>query len=207
MTQAHGGLGRWEPAPLAEVVDRFSVLTCPWWVAGGFAIELAVGHRFRDHDDIDVLLLRRDHLAVQQVLAGWEWWAADPPGQLRPWDPGEVLPAHVHDIWCRPGPDDPWRIQIMLDESDGGEWVARRDARIRRPIEALGVTSASGITYLAPEVQLFYKAKRRRPKDEVDFTAMLPVLTTDQRRWLVDAITLVHGPHPWTARLRSDRGT
>jgi hypothetical protein len=36
------------------------------------------------------------------VLAGWEWWAAVPPGILRPWAPGETVPAAVHDIWCRP---------------------------------------------------------------------------------------------------------
>ncbi|MEV8332824.1 nucleotidyltransferase domain-containing protein, partial [Streptomyces niveus] len=56
----HTSLGTWEPAPLAEVVRLFSGLRCPWWIAGGHAIELAVGHAFRPHGDIDVLLLRRD---------------------------------------------------------------------------------------------------------------------------------------------------
>jgi hypothetical protein len=45
----------------------FSGLESRWWVAGGFAIELAVGHPFRSHGDIDVLLLRRDQLVAQQV--------------------------------------------------------------------------------------------------------------------------------------------
>ncbi|WP_240634772.1 MULTISPECIES: hypothetical protein [Streptomyces] len=107
-----------------------------WWVAGGIAIELAVGHRIRSRGDIDVLL-RRDQLVAQQILAGW---AVDPPGSLRPWAPGEVLPVGVHDIWCRPGPDEPWRIQVMLDNSRGHEWVSRRDHRVRRPISTLGMT-------------------------------------------------------------------
>ncbi|MGW3848996.1 nucleotidyltransferase domain-containing protein [Streptomyces fagopyri] len=174
-----------------------------WWVAGGFAIELAVGRRIRNHGDIDVLLLRRDQLLVQRVLAGWQWWAADPPGNLRPWASGEVLPQGVHDIWCRPAPDEPWRIQVMLDESHGQEWVSRRDPRVRRPISTLGLTSADGAPFLAPEVQLYYKAKTPRPKDEEDFDAVLPVLTDQQRRWLVAVITDTYGPHPWVKRLQA----
>ncbi|MDQ1023973.1 hypothetical protein QF035_001555 [Streptomyces umbrinus] len=110
-------------------------------------------------------------------------------------------PESVHDIWCRPGPGEPWRIQIMLDESHGQEWVSRRDPRVRRPLDKLGLISTDGIPYLAPEVQLFYKAKEPRPKDETDLAAALPVLTDDQRQWLVHAITQAYGAHPWVSRL------
>jgi hypothetical protein len=54
---------------------------------------------------------------------------------------------------------------------------------------------------LAPEILLFYKAKAPRAKDEVDFTAMLPLLAAGQRRWLVHAISDTYGDHPWMARL------
>ncbi|UGQ11321.1 amino acid transporter [Yinghuangia sp. ASG 101] len=201
MTYGHTPLNRWEPASLAEVADRFGDLKTPWWVAGGFAIELAVGRRTRDHGDIDVLLLRRDQLAVQHALPDWKWWAADPPGSLRPWASGEVLPESVHDVWCQPQPGSPWRIQILLDEAQGEEWVSRRDPRVRRPIGALGLMSADGIPYLAPEVQLFYKAKEPRPKDQADLDAALPTLADDQRHWLIHAITQAYGRHPWADRL------
>ncbi|MYW02974.1 amino acid transporter [Streptomyces sp. SID3343] len=203
MTRLHAPFGDWDPAPLREVAALFSGSDCPWWIAGGIAIELAVGRRWRSHGDIDVLLLRRDQLAAQRALAGWQWWAADPPGSLRPWAPGEVLPVGIHDIWCRPGPGDPWRIQIMLDESEGVEWVSRRDSRMRRPLDTLGATSADGIPYLVPDVQLFYKAQDFRPKDEADLTAVLPVLTKPQRRRLAAAIGRTYGPHPWLERLRA----
>lgn len=194
--------GRWDPLPLHQVTRLFSGLGVPWWIAGGHAVELAVGRSVRAHGDIDVLLLRRDQLAVQQALAGWELWAADPPGTLRPWAPGEVLGAGVHDIWCRPGPDWPWRVQVMLDESDGEEWTSRRDPRVRRAIRELGATSPDGVPYLLPEVQLYYKAQDpRRAKDEADFDAALPVLAGSQRRWLAEAITLTYGAHAWCERL------
>jgi hypothetical protein len=192
----------WDPALLPEVCALFSALRTPWWIAGGHAIELAVGHCFREHSDIDVLLLRRDQLAVQQALRTWELWAADPPGTLRPWQPGEFLPIGVHDIWCRPGPSQPWRIQVMLDEAEGGDWVSRRSTGVRRAVERVGAPSATGVPYLTPEIQLFYKAKQPRPKDEQDFAEVLPSLTTTQRHWLADAISATYGDHPWTGVLK-----
>ncbi|WP_246257153.1 nucleotidyltransferase domain-containing protein [Amycolatopsis anabasis] len=193
--------GAWEPATPAEVHALFAELGVPWWLAGGYAIESAVGRRLREHGDIDVLLLRRDQLAAQEALAGWEWHAAEPPGTLRPWAPGELLPVGVHDIWCRPGPEAPWRVQLMLDESMGEYWVSRRDPRVLREISSIGRTGDDGVPYLAPEIQLFYKAREPRPKDETDFAAALPGLSAPQRRWLRDAIATTYGEHPWHARL------
>jgi hypothetical protein len=189
--------GVWEPLALADVQDILGRFDGPWWIAGGYAVELAVGRAFREHADIDVLLLRPDQLAVQRLLPTWAWWAADPPGTLRPWQPGEILPPQVHDIWCRPGPDEPWRLQFMLDAAEGADWVSRRDPRVRRPIASLGDH------VLAPEIQLFYKARAPRPKDERDFAELLPVLTGEQRRWLADAIELTGGSPSWLAQLRA----
>jgi hypothetical protein len=90
----------------------------------------------------------------------------------------------------------------MLDEACGQDWRSQRDPRISRPIASLGRVTADGIPYLAPEIQLFYKAKAARRKDQADFAAVLPVLTTPQRQWLHDAITLAYDQrHPWRARL------
>ncbi len=188
----------WDPAPLPEVASLFSRVQARWWIAGGHAIELAVGRAFRPHADVDVLVLRRDQAAVQEALRSWEWWAADPPGTLRPWRRGEVLPPGIDDVWCRASASAPWRIQVMLDESEGDEWVHRGDPTVRRAIDRLGAVSADGIPYLAPEVQLFAKSRDTRPKDEQDFAAALPILDGAQRRWLAEALGK---GHPWRDRL------
>ncbi|WP_329056451.1 amino acid transporter [Amycolatopsis sp. NBC_01488] len=191
----------WEPASLSEVAELFSRVRTPWWVAGGYAIELAVGHAFREHADVDVLVLRRDQLAIQEALPDWEWWAADPPGTLRPWRPGELLPEGVDDVWCRPSASAPWRIQVMLDETLGDEWVSRRNPAVRRAVADLGGVSVAGIPYLAAEVQLLAKARGTRPKDEQDFAAALPVLDSLQRAWLANALQETYGEHHWLDRL------
>lgn len=195
--------GPWEPAPLDHVNSLFRPLAAPWWVSGGYTIELAVGRAYRDHGDVDISILRRDQLTVRRLLADRDCHVADPPGTLRPWPPHETLPARAHDIWVRDHSDGPWRFQLMLEESDGDTWLFRRDPRIRRPLDTIGV-AADGFLRLAPEIQLLYKSKAPRPVDELDFTQALPLLTPTQRLWLTEALATAYGPHPWRARLNSE---
>ncbi|MFF0309980.1 nucleotidyltransferase domain-containing protein [Streptosporangium sp. NPDC004379] len=195
----------WEPAPLTEVVRLFRESAVPWWVGGGYAVELAVGRSWREHADVDIGLLRRDQHAIRRVLSGWDCHVADPPGTLRPWPVGETLPVDAHDVWVREHAGGPWRFQLMLDESDGDEWVYRRDGRIRRLLDSLTVAD-DGFRRLALEVQLLYKARGRRAKDEADFAEALPTLTAVQRCWLNEALAIEHGAHPWRAWL-DDRST
>ena len=200
---------RWgpcDPASLAELVAIFRGQGVPWWIAGGYAIELAVGRPLRDHGDIDVLLLRRDQLVLQQARPDWDWQAVEEAGdqdeRLRPWRAGEYLAPGIRELWGRPAPGQPWRLEIVLDESEGRDWVSRRDPRVRRPLAQLGAVTGDGVPYLAPEIALYYKAGVLRPKDEIDFAAILPLLAGSQRAWLRDAIGLSCGPeHPWRARL------
>jgi len=190
----------WDPAPLADVAALFRGFAAPWWVSGGYAIELAVGRSYREHGDVDISLLRRDHLAARSHLADWDCHAADPPGHLRPWPVGEPLPANVHDIFVRERGGEAWRFQLMLDEADGDTWIYRRDARIRRPLIEVTVPHRDP-PRLSPEIQLLYKSKRLLEKDEQDFAEVLPLLTPAQRRWLRAALVTEHADHPWLPRL------
>ncbi|YCK40441.1 nucleotidyltransferase domain-containing protein [Actinomadura sp. ATCC 39365] len=192
--------GPWEAAPLEEVVALLRGLAAPWWVAGGHALELAAGRAYREHDDVDIALLRRDQLAVRRLLTGWDVHAAITPGTLRPWPVDELLPASAHDIWVRDHPDAPWRFQLMLDEAAGDEWIYRRDPRIRRPLTDLTIMR-NGFRHLAPEVQLLYKSTAPRPKDEIDFETVLPLLDDSRRHWLAAALRTEHTTHPWLTRL------
>ena len=200
-------LGPWQPLSVAELVAALADARTIWWLAGGWALDLFLGRETRTHDDIDVQILRAHHVQVRAVLAGWDLHAADPPGTLRPWPVGEELPAHVHDIWCRRSPADPWAFQLMIADTSGEDWVYRRDPRIRRPvIELSGPTSTSTLRVLSPDVQLLYKSKGLRPKDQQDFDAVLPALTLGQKGWLRTALETSSPGHPWLAPLGQPSG-
>lgn len=192
----------WDPMPPGEVAGVFHSRGGPWWIAGGYAVDLAVGRPIRPHADTGVLVLWRDQRAIRELLGSWDLWAADPLGKLCPWQGGETLAAGAHDTWCRPRRTGPWRLQLMLDESCGNLWVSRRHPRVRRPISSLGRRRREGIPYLAPEVQLYYKAQAPRPKDERDLEAVLPVLTAQE--WLLAAVHTTYGrENPWAQRLKT----
>jgi hypothetical protein len=72
-----------------------------------------------------------------------------------------------------------------------------------RPLAELAVEEGD-IRWVVPEVQLLYKSKGTRPRDEADFEAVLPTLSDEQRRWLDQALETQ--PHIPGARLRADSG-
>ncbi len=191
--------GRWDHLPLSEVVRLLEGIGVPWWIAGGYAIDAFAEDNRREHDDIDVGLFATDQLFVQAQLAEWELHCADPPGTLRPWASALPLPAHVHDIWARRNASDSWRFQLMLNPGGPGHLVYRRDERLSIPMEA-AVWRKDGVPYLAPEVQLLFKSKNPRPKDEQDFDDCLPLFDWRQRTWLREALELVAPGHKWIDR-------
>ena len=201
---ADDSLCRWEPLSVEEVAHLFDGVSAPWWIAGGWAIDLFLHAVTRTHDDIDVGMLRADQAWIHRVLAGWDIQAADPPGTLRPWIAGECLPQGIHDIWCREHPSAPWRLQFMLNESDGSDWVFRRDPAIRRPMATTTRRTPEGVPYMCPEIQLLFKSRGNRPKDEADLRNCLPRMTSDARHWLIENLRKEAPAHPWLAVLDAD---
>lgn len=186
----------WTPLSVAEVADRFAGFPGPWWIAGGWAIDLFVGKQTREHADIDVLILRDDQRHLFDTLSDWEIHAAVMHKVLRLWPTGRPFPPEVHDIWCRPDAKSAWRLQIMLLDTDGERWVFRRDHRIGSPLHSLG-SQRKGISFVAPEIQLLYKSKNRLPKDEADLAAALPAMSANQIAWLRYALQVHDSDNPW----------
>jgi hypothetical protein len=58
---------------------------------------------------------------------------------------------------------------------------------------------------MAPEIQLLYKAKHARPRDELDFQAAVPELSDEARRWLLENLVRTLPSHPWARALERHR--
>ncbi len=99
----------WEPLSVEETVDLMSGLRVPWWIAGGWAIDLFLGRQTRTHGDTDVLIRRDDQLEVQRYLADWDLYKTQQPG-LKPWPAGDFQRRPFDDIWCRRTPESPWAL-------------------------------------------------------------------------------------------------
>ena len=204
----------WRPHQVAQL---FASLTIPWWIAGGWALDLFLGVQTREHHDIDIQILRRDQQAVRALLHQWDIqgralhhaWDLEVTAPslnldtlpFQVWEPGMLLGNGAYDIFCRPQKSGPWAFQLMVGDSSEDYWLFRRDARVRRPIATIGSVTSEGIPYMAPEIQLLYKAKAPRPQDEADFARTFPHLSQASRTFLVQALALVYPGHRWLLEL------
>jgi hypothetical protein len=193
---------RWDPVSLEELKRLFGPVSAPWWVAGGRALDMFLGHETREHSDIEVAVLRRDQLAFRDALAKWDVQIAH-AGELIPWKRAETITdPERHAIWARETKDGPWRLEILLEESDGKRWMYRRNRRVGLNVADLGRRDAYGIEFIRPEVALLYKSKSPRPVDETDFLYVLPRLDVAQRGWLCGALYTVDPAHRWLERMK-----
>ena len=195
----------WDPMSVEDAADLMAGLQVPWWIAGGWAIDLFVGYHTRAHGDTDILIRRDDQLIVQAHLSGQGLllYKTQQPG-LKPWLPGEFQARPFDDIWCRWSPDSPWVLQLMLLCTDADQWVFKRDPTIRGPLEGLGLQTPTGIPYLCPHIQLLYKAKQYTlAKDQSDFDLAVPLMAPEEQRWLLSHLERrFPDGHPWIEQLK-----
>jgi hypothetical protein len=172
--------------PIWAVRSLLSTLTVPWWVAGGWAIDLFLGRPFRPHGDIDLMVLERDEHALRTDLIGVDLQLVDPDGRQRQWPIGSRLTAGPHCISL--GSDRlPLPTQVLLGAAVGDKWVYHRGwPTIFRALPDCSF-ERFGVRTLAPEVVLLMKCISGREKDQRDFEAVVRLLSEAQRDWLAGA--------------------
>ena len=185
----------WAPLRVERAAEVFDGAPFRRWICGGRALELHLGRSWRDHhDDIDVGILRQDAPALFAWLAGWELAMAS-SGQLLPWGGRPLVAEHAeNNVWGRRAGAGAWEIDVLANAGDATEWRSRRDERIRRPWDEAVLHTADGLPYLAPELQLLFKSRDRRPKDDLDAEHVVPGLDAERRAALAE---LLPPDHPW----------
>jgi hypothetical protein len=192
------------PPEIREVAQVLRAYRRPWALAGGWALDLALGCVTRRHADVDVAVFRGDQAELRAALPGWRFGVAA-GGALTPWEPGTWLELPVHEVHARPPAGAPGpSLELLLNEREGADWVYRRDPAVRRPLTCAIREVPGGVRALAPEVVLLYKSKAARPADEADFRAARPLLDAEARAWLRAAIRRAAPGHAWVAALAPD---
>jgi hypothetical protein len=192
----------WRTLTPFEAVPLLSPIRTPWWIAGGWALDLYLGKVTRSHKDLDIGIFRKDAAIVHAALPGWEFFEAR-DGVLSRLAVGDAPRAEVNSLWCKRANAAQWELELMLDACDGEFWVFRRDARITYPLSSAIRRNPEGIAYLAPEIQLLYKARATRAQDQADFDHVAPHLDRDARTWLRDSLMSTGPEHAWFSILKS----
>src|SRR4051794_4203406 len=155
---ATADLGVWDPFAVATVLAMMAGADVTWWLSGGHALDVFVGRTTRQHGDIDISLRRADLHAFQCFLAGRLELQVARDGRLHDLPDGPTG-DDVHGLWARETATGPWRLQVNLEPVDGTEWVYRREPTVRLDLEHVIRYRDDGLPYVAPAVQLLWKAK------------------------------------------------
>jgi hypothetical protein len=179
----------------------------PWWVVGGWAIDLWVGEVTREHEDIELCVPRQDQLGLRTLVADWRWYAPR-DGKWAPFGEERMLES-PSSMWQLRSPtvlrddDLPPRWEFLLTDVDGGEWVFERDKTIRLPLERVIVRSPLGPPVASPEIVLLHKAFNNplRAKDEHDFLWVKDRVEPKRRAWLREHLRRLLPQHRWLPQL------
>jgi hypothetical protein len=195
-------VGKWDPWRPEEAARRLEVVKAPWYVAGGWAIDLFLGGQRREHEDLEIAVPSSRFDEVVDALSDFEFFVITGPREAIPLEAARDRLEQTHQTWVREPAGGSWRLDVFREPSDGDTWICRRSRAITMPYERLVERTADGLPYGRPEVILLYKAKHfQQPKNQKDFEAALPRLETERRRWLRDALELVHPEHAWLSGL------
>jgi Aminoglycoside-2''-adenylyltransferase len=189
------------------VATMLASVEAPWYVAGGWAIDLFVGEQRREHEDLEIAVPNSRFDEFLPSLDGLEVFVITGPDEATPIELARDRLEETHQTWVREPSTGQWRLDVFREPSDGDTWICRRDASIRMPYDRVIEWTDDGIPHGRPEVIVLYKAKHaHRPRDQDDFAAVLPLLEAERRRWLAEALEVVHPGHPWLAELDWRRG-
>jgi Aminoglycoside-2''-adenylyltransferase len=197
-------VSQWDAWTPAEVAEQLRGVAAPWYVAAGWAIDLFLGGKRREHEDLEIAVPNDRFGEVAHALAGYEIFVITAPGEATPLAIAGATRA-THQTWVREPATGRWRLDVFREPSDGDTWICRRDARVRLPFARVVQRTPEGIPYCRPEISLLFKAKHaHQAKNEADFAAVLPHLAAEARSWLADALEVVHPGHAWLGQLGRD---
>lgn len=195
MSDEQPPLDNWDPLSLKETVAVFAGAPFRWWICGGVALQLYAEDAWRSHDDIDVGVHRAQAASVYTWLSpAWDLWVAA-RGILTRWH-GQALDSSrdENNVWARKSPDGPWRFDLTVSSGNDDEWIYRRDESIRQPWNTAVRRTIDDIPYLTPEIQLLFKSKDPRPRDDLDAGKVIPLLDDQQKGFLMAGLG---SEHPW----------
>ena len=191
-----------------EHLDEVIRVTCslmadfaaPWCVAGGWAIDLFLGHVTRPHADLELAVFRQDQFLLHRHLQSWTFKKVA-EGQRKIWRSDEQLVLPVHELHARSVEDPSHTIEFLLNEGDDYNWIFRRNLAISLPLNRAICRTKKDVPILSPEIVLLFKAKSPRMKDESDFEFAFAEIEKPRQQWLRSALHACHPNHPWLESL------
>jgi hypothetical protein len=121
----------WESWHPRDFAARIEGVEFPWFVAGGWAIDLFLATRTRDHEDLEIAVPSSIFETLPPRFPDFDFWIPQGEHHLAMMSP-ETLAAESHQTWAYERAAQVWRFDVFREPHDGDTWICRRDSSIRR---------------------------------------------------------------------------
>ena len=85
----YGHLWEWEEFDAPRLLEVMADFDAPWWIAGGWALDLWMERESRFHQDVDIAILRGDQQKLYQSLSRWSCTTLPPTISYCPFAPSD----------------------------------------------------------------------------------------------------------------------
>lgn len=188
----------WSPQELGR---RLRDAILPWYVAGGWALDVWHGRQTRQHEDLEFVVMRHGADDFRAILHDLDFFTVR-DGAVEFLPPSVKLPSDVWQLWGADRGQGRWRVDMMMEPGTPDRWIYKRDRTIQMARSDAVRTSEAGIPYLAPINVLLFKAKHCREKDRKDFDLSLPKLSAEEKQQLAVWLNELHPGHAWITQLQ-----
>ncbi|MFG5119961.1 nucleotidyltransferase domain-containing protein [Methylorubrum sp. POS3] len=188
----------WSPRELGQ---RLRNAIHPWYIAGGWALDIWHGRQTREHEDLEFVVMRNDANYFRVTFNELDFFTVH-SGAVEYLPPSAKLPSDVWQLWGADMRQGCWRVDMMMESGTPDRWIYKRNRMIQTARSDAVRVSEAGIPYLSPIQVLLFKAKYCREKDQKDFDLSLPKLSAEERQQLTIWLDDMHPGHTWITKLQ-----
>jgi hypothetical protein len=167
----------------------------PWYIAGGWSIDLAIGRKTREHKDMDIVVFREYIQDVLDYFKDWEIGVAI-PGENR-LESVENKKQVMQPRYCLHISNETDFVEVLLTDRMNTHAIFRRNPSITIPLKDFIKTDSMNRSYITPEWQLLFKSKSPRDYDEQDYINSISYLSNRQKEWLKQSLVETDASYEW----------
>ena len=169
-----------------NIMNKFGY---PWFIAGGWAIDLFLEKETRLHDNIEIGIYREQQMKLFRYLGKYKKYYIDNRSRIGKYEKKEwkkeYLRLPISEIFVE---YDGLEIEILLNEKDDFDWIYGKNNKIKHERSNVIRYTDDRIPYLCPEIVLLYKTMEMRNKDKDDILNALKKMNYSEKNWLIDSI-------------------
>ncbi|TCZ79345.1 hypothetical protein E0485_05655 [Paenibacillus albiflavus] len=171
----------------------------PWFVAGGWTIDLLINEITRDHKDMDICIFREDAEYALQYFHDWDINVAI-PGEHRLEKVTQMTDIEL-PRYCLHLFKEQEFIELLLTSRIEDQVIFRKNNQIKMSMDDF-CNKSGEIPFVNPAWQLLFKSLSTREEDEHDFLVyMNRVSDNKSKSWLLQSMKVMNGNKRWIEEL------